>query len=304
MSKSHPAVKLLLILGLAVTGAVLFSILGMILGVLIYHLPILGNPNILNNVSDPNVVSALKIIQTASALGTFVIPVLIFARFNDYKPFSYLKLNRAPRISWMALAFFAILCASPLINLMSELNSRMSLPAALSGLEKWMKESEGQAQKMTDAFLQVSSFSGLLLNLFIIGILAAVGEELLFRGVIQKLLKEWTKNTHLAVWLSAIIFSAIHMQFFGFFPRMVIGAMLGYLFEWSGSLYIPMVAHFTNNAVSVVVSYLIQRNAIPKESETLGSSREDLIAIIISAVLCSALIFLALRLKKKNIPAC
>jgi membrane protease YdiL (CAAX protease family) len=301
MSNAHPGMKLLLILGLALTGTVLFSILGIVLIALIYHVNLIANPGLMNNVEDPNVVAALKLLQTASALGTFVLPSVVYARMNDKRPFKFLNLNRIPRLVWAGIAFCLTICASPLINLMSELNSRMVLPGFLSGVEKWMKESEAQAEKMTEAFMNVDGITGLVINLFIIGLLAAVGEELLFRGVLQRILKEWMKNTHAAVWLTAIIFSAIHMQFFGFLPRMVIGAMLGYLYEWSGSLFIPMVAHFTNNAFSVVVTYLIQHKSLPKQADNVGSTSDDLMYIIISLVLCSGLVFLALRLKKSPV---
>ena len=63
-------------------------------------------------------------------------------------------------------------------------------------------------------------------------------------------------NIHLSIWASAIIFSAIHFQFYGFIPRLLLGALFGYLYYWSGNLLIPMFAHFVNNAFGVIMIYL------------------------------------------------
>jgi len=96
----------------------------------------------------------------------------------------------------------------------------------------------------------------MILNLFIIAILPAVGEEFFFRGVLQKILIRLFKSVHVAIWVTAFIFSAIHFQFFGFVPRFILGLIFGYLFFWSGTLWLPVISHFINNAVPVIMSYI------------------------------------------------
>ena len=134
----------------------------------------------------------------------------------------------------------------------------------LNGIEIWMKNSEEKAKVLTDAFTEGDSLGVLFLNLIVIALLAALSEELFFRGVLQKVLIECTRNKHLGVWIGAIIFSAFHMQFYGFLPRMLMGAFLGYLFLWSGSLWLGIFAHFINNGMAVLIIWLINKNVIPE----------------------------------------
>ncbi len=117
---------------------------------------------------------------------------------------------------------------------------------------------EGNAEKLTLAFLKMDSPLDLMLNILIVALLPAIGEELLFRGCLQQLLVEWTKKPHLSIFIAAALFSAIHFQFLGFVPRMLIGAFLGYLFYWSGNLWYAIIGHFVNNALQVVGYYFAQ----------------------------------------------
>ncbi len=296
----HPAMRIVVLLGLVLLGTAIFSILGIVLAVFLYHLNIIANPNVLSDTSVPGVIPALKIIQTASALGIFVLPALVFARMSAKRPLAFLGLDKIPKPAWIALAVFTMLFAGPLINLMGELNSRMNFPESLAGVQHWMLDKENEAAKLTTEFLKADGPSGLVVNLLIVALLAALGEELFFRGVLQKLLSRWMNSRHLAIWVTAIVFSAIHMQFFGFLPRLAIGALLGYLYVWSGSLWVPILAHFTNNAFAVIVTYLIQHKTISSQAETVGNSKEDLVYILVSLFLTTALIFVSWKFRKKQ----
>ena len=117
---------------------------------------------------------------------------------------------------------------------------------------------EENAKVLTEQFLNVTTLGELIINLLLMAVLPAVAEELTFRGTLQQLLKAKT-NSHLAIWCSAILFSAIHFQFYGFIPRMVMGAMFGYTLWWTGSLWIPILMHFTNNAMAVLLYFLALR---------------------------------------------
>jgi membrane protease YdiL (CAAX protease family) len=300
----HPAIRLVVLIGLVLLGGGLFLILGTFAAVLIYHLNIFSNPNLFNDTSVPGVIPALKIIQTASALGVFVLPALFFARMSDRKPLTFLRLTVFPKVGWLLLAMCMMVVAGPLINLMGELNSRMNLPSTLAGVQKWMQVQENDAARLTTAFLKADGISGLVINLIIVALLAAIGEEFLFRGVLQGLLFDWMKNRHVAIWVTAIVFSAFHVQFFGFLPRMALGAMLGYLYVWSGSLWVPVLAHFTNNAFGVIITYLIQHKTISAQAENLGNSKEDLLYVLLSLVLTTVFIVLGWRNRKtSDLPA-
>jgi membrane protease YdiL (CAAX protease family) len=147
-----------------------------------------------------------------------------------------------------------------------------------------MRNSENTAQKLTDAFLAANTWGGLLINMVMVAVLAAVGEELIFRGILVRLFREWTGNVHLAVIIPALLFSALHLQFYGFFGRLVLGIILGYLLVWSGSLWVPITVHFLNNAMAVVVSFLDQRGLISTDLESFGSS-QNIYIIIVSFIL-------------------
>jgi membrane protease YdiL (CAAX protease family) len=125
-----------------------------------------------------------------------------------------------------------------------------------------MRETENQAEKLTTVLLQMKTISSMIFKLVVVGLLTAVVEEFMFRGCIQTIFTKWTKNAHAAVWITAALFSAFHMEFFGFLPRMFLGVLFGYFVVWSGSVWPAVWAHFINNGTAVVVSYLYQNKMI------------------------------------------
>jgi uncharacterized protein len=230
--------------------------------------------------SSVSVVNGMKALQILNMAGGLLLPALIYmwlcspgiknvGGFN--KPIQYLAI---------LLSAILILFAQPLIGWTSELNSYFSLPEGLSFIENWMKDAETQGEMITEAFLSTTSTSGLLINIFMVAILPAFTEEILFRGAIANLFKDWTKNVHLAVFLSAFIFAAIHMQFYGFLPRFLLGTALGYLYFWSGSLWLPIMAHFTNNFLSVMVEFLFRRGVIHTNAENFGMDNAAWLTVI------------------------
>jgi len=139
----------------------------------------------------------------------------------------------------------------------------------------------------------------MLFNIFMIAIVAAIGEELIFRGVIQKIFARWTGNIHLAIIITGFLFSLIHLQFYGFFPRWLLGVMFGYLMVWSGTLWLPIFAHFVNNAVAVLVSYLIHKGTISEGIWEFGANRAD-IPVTIAATAISAWILWKMYRSRMN----
>lgn len=201
----------------------------------------------------------LKIVQVGSSIGMFVLPP-IFLGLVEKNAGAYLRFEGpiTGRLT-MLVALLILAVAMPFIDLTGRINQEMSLPEWLSGLEQWMLEKEQQAEQLTYAFLKVESTWGLIGNLLVIAVVPAIGEELLFRGALQTIFLRWIKNPHVAIWLVAIIFSAIHMQFYGFLPRLVLGALFGYLFYWTKNLWYPILAHFLNNAAAVVLAFFMHK---------------------------------------------
>jgi uncharacterized protein len=141
-------------------------------------------------------------------------------------------------------------------------------PVSLSGLELWMKETEEQLLELTKFLTDFQSIPELLTGILVIGVLAGIGEEMFFRGVVQPKMRLYTGSAHAGVWVTAIIFSAIHLQFYGFLPRVFLGALFGYLYLYSGSLIYPILAHILNNSITVILVYLSNQEKIDIDLES------------------------------------
>jgi len=133
-----------------------------------------------------------------------------------------------------------------------------------------MRNAENNAQKITEAFLVTHSLGGVLLNICMVAIIPALGEELVFRSILQKLFHQMTKNIHIAILISAILFSAMHFQFYGFIPRVLLGVFFGYLYYWSNSIWLPIFAHFINNTGAVLMNFLQSEKIIAIDAEKIG----------------------------------
>jgi hypothetical protein len=280
----HPASKIALVALIALIGLIAFMVLSALLAV-----PFFGAEaftGLLNNglTVDESNVGLLKFFQMAQSIGLFVFPAIIAAFLFGGKLTSYLNLKRRPYVFSGIMAIVIILLASPLINVLGVWNAEMQLPDFLHGIEQWMKQSEESAAQLTELFVKADTVGVLLFNILLIGIIPAIGEEFLFRGVIQRIFSEWTKNHHVAIWLTAILFSALHLQFYGFIPRALLGAMFGYMFVWSGNLWLPVLAHFVNNTAAVFAYYLYGKGSISIDPDSIGVGTAYQIAAIISLI--------------------
>ena len=220
-------------------------------------------------------------------IGIFIIPAVITAHiFNPGKMMQVMQLNRIPGI-WHIVLMLAIYMASmPAMNAIVTWNENWQLPEALS----WMREMEESAKIVTEQMLNVSSIGQLIVVILIVGVLTGIGEEFLFRGTIQRLMSERNINIHLAIWVTAFIFSAVHLQAFGFVPRMLLGAFFGYMVVWSGSLWLPILAHALNNSMATIMYYepsLENMMWIGNETTTLS--------IVVSAIATTALLYIYYR---------
>ena len=223
---------------------------------------------------------SLKWLQFMQTTATFLLPPILCAWLWDeeHKPFRWLRMDVPVQWQNILLAVVIMICAVPGINLLADLNSRVELPKSLEFIEQILKSQEEAAAALTERFLQADNIGGLLLNIGLMALLPALSEELSFRGTLQQIIykdqngKEQRTKVHLAIWITAFIFSAIHMQFYGFVPRMLLGAMFGYVFVWSGSLWVPITMHFVNNGLAVLVYYLMGESENTKNiADTLGA---------------------------------
>jgi uncharacterized protein len=274
-----------------------FLLISMLLAIPLFGLDsMLGIPTI-SDLSDPESIRVLKYFQVVQSIGLFIVPPFVLAWLFHGKIAEYLLLNKKSSSTSILLVAVLVVFTLPLINFIGEWNTRMEFPEYLEGLEHWMKNAEDNATEITEAFLNVETTGGLIFNLFMIALLPAIGEELLFRGVIQRIFTNWTRSHHWGIWISAILFSALHIQFYGFVPRMLLGVLFGYLLVWSGSICLPIVAHFFNNGFAVVAMYLIDKNIINPGLEEIGATSGSQYAAFLSLALVFLFMFL---IKKEN----
>jgi len=223
-------------------------------------------------------VHAQKWLQVFSVVSMFMLPPVICGILwnKERNPFRWLKMDQGAHWSLFVMAIGIMVVALPGINLLAEWNSLLPLPNSLAAAE------EG-AEATIKAFLQTDHFGGILANLGLMALLPAVAEEMTFRGTLQQIICKGQSDqipstkVHVAIWITAFIFSAIHMQFLGFVPRMLMGAMFGYMFVWAGTLWIPILMHFTNNAIGITLYYILPENS---NADTIGAGTTWYIGIL------------------------
>ena len=234
--------------------------------------------------SNPSDIGSLKMSQLLLSVGVIVMPPIVLAYFISRNPLNFLCFYKK-KINWTDIFIVVIfmIIIIPFINLLGDLNHRMVLPKMFSGIEVWMKTSEEQATLLTEKFLNIRTIQGLLFNILLISVIPAIGEELYFRGALQGVLREW-KGIRTSIWLTAIIFSTIHFQFYGFVPRMLMGAFFGYLLFWSENMWLPIVAHFTNNVIAVVFYYLKFNGVKMPDIDSIGFGNTLWIGLVSGAL--------------------
>ncbi|HEX2934123.1 MAG TPA: type II CAAX endopeptidase family protein [Bacteroidales bacterium] len=244
-----------------------------------------NTPENLADVTNPANLGILRYYQIILSIGLFLIPPFILAFLFSRKTLEYLYLNHSARIDRFVVIGLTMLAAVPFINFMAYWNEHIRLPEFLSGLETYFVKSEQAAKEQTLAFLKFQSTSDLVFNIFMVALLPALAEELMFRGILQRIFTGMTKNAHWGILISSFLFSVIHFQFYGLFPRWILGVMFGYTLLWSGSLWVPIMAHFMNNAIAVMGYYLTSAQNSGKDLTEVGSTPEMLPVAMISLLL-------------------
>ncbi|QJD81437.1 CPBP family intramembrane metalloprotease [Spirosoma rhododendri] len=197
--------------------------------------------------------------QAVNHLGSFLLPALAYWYRIERRTWSQFNPRPLEQVAGFSLVVLIVILFMPFDGLIIEWNQNIHLPQTLAPIEEWVRDKDQSTTAVTRYLTTFATTPQLLVALLVIAIIPGIGEEVLFRGVLQRMLMYWTGNKHLAIWLAAALFSAIHVQFLGFFPRMLMGALFGYLYVWSGNIWVPILAHFTNNGFTVFMVYLYQQ---------------------------------------------
>ena len=242
---------------------------------------LLGNLNENSPIGSRNFIRAVLFFNH---LFSFILPaiatvILVYKKLS----INYLKLDKIPNLALIARSFLLLVVSVPLVQYSYLLNKMLPLP-------QWMRGAEQDTDRMLAAIITKEHWYEAVINVVLIGVIPAIGEELVFRGILQQQIQRLLKNEHVTVWLSAAIFSAIHMQFEGFFARMILGALLGYVFIWTRNLWLPMIIHLLNNSLQIIMIYAM--NVKPSEMDKLGGQDQitwgmALISLVLTLVVAN-----------------
>lgn len=219
---------------------------------------------------------------------TFIVGAFLYIYLTHKNTMAYLGMTPTGNIWLYIIASIAMFCIMPLVSATAVWNDSLKLPQALQELEKLMRLMEDTANDFTIQLMSESGAVHLFSALFVMAFIPALGEELLFRGCIQKGLENKIGNAHVAVWVTAFIFSFIHFQFYGFLSRAILGVALGYFYVYGKSLWIPIWAHFLNNATSVLAYKMLYQETGETNLSTMGAPQELLFPAIAGGLLYAA----------------
>lgn len=242
----------------------------------------------LGNQGDVDEDSILQIDPIFLLIAQGIFSILMFVGVSLLFIKVVLKLSPAeffPKVPWSMVGTTCLISVSFMVvnSAIGEWNMNLDFPD--SNFEDWAKQSEEQLKVLTEHVINFTSLTHFIIAFIVVGIIPAIGEELLFRGLIQNFLSKAFSNHHLGIWISGFAFAAIHMQFYGLAPRMLLGVVFGYLYHWSGNLTVAMIAHLINNGFALFLLYMSTLGAIEVSPEQMESSAPWPI-VMVFAVVC------------------
>jgi len=266
LSQLSPGAKIVFSIIFALFSMFVVSFLGTLPAMFFFKMRLTDIMQALREDASGNIL-ILKYYQILQTIGLFILPAFFLGRLFFEKDFPSLSLKNKTGPGTYIWITALILFGFPLVSILGEWNAGLSLPEFMAGIEAKIRAMEENAESLTKLFLDTQTISGPTVNLIMIAVLPAIGEEFFFRGVMQRIFIEWTGKAWMGVLLGAFLFRLMHFQFFGFLPRLYLGIIFGFIYLWTGSIWIPVLAHFLNNAFSVVIYFLHDGEKIEKGIE-------------------------------------
>lgn len=291
LKDASPSVKLVFSALVVVATWLAFQVFAIMSGMVFFKVGMEEAISLMSDMQNPGSVSFLKYVQAVTSFGLFIVSSFIIAMFLDYNVFAFLFLRSKPAQLSLVLVILMIIMVLPFSNLLTDINRQLILPESLQGVQQFFEEKESQMEGIMRSFLSVQGFWALMANLLIIAVIPAIGEELLFRGVFQRLFISLTKSPHIGIIITAVIFSALHLQFLSFLPRFILGVMFGYIVHWSSSLWPAILAHFINNSLAVLYYYYFYSGKTELDLDQIGIPGHSLYLGLISFVITLSLLF-------------
>mgnify|MGYP003293265842 FL=1 len=278
IKKTNKLERIFILAALLILGLIIGSVIGVIY-------PLVTGQDVMS-------LNSLRFMQISSQIFTFVLPPILYAMLIKENPKESLGIKNVS-YHWFIIGFVMMYAILPLNNVFAEWNAGLKLPESMSRIEELIKEMYESSAVILEKLVNVNTFGGFVINLIMIAGLAALGEELLFRSIIQTSLIKICKNAHVGIIIASAIFSFIHFDFYAFIPRLVLGMLLGYMFYYSRSIWVSMFMHFVNNATAVVIYYLNNIGVTNVDVETFGQTQ--LLPLLISIALMATLFWLAIK---------
>lgn len=283
--KSNSAGKLIFLLVFMAISLLILTFLGTLLAIPLFGIGFFEIQESLDGGFQNGNIHLLRYFLAVQNIAMFLVPAIManYLVMNRDQAF----LARRYRMNYIlpSLLVIGILVTSiPLISWLIQFNERMVLPEFMKAIEQKMLSMEAERGDMTNRMMEMDSYAVLALNILLMAVVPAIGEEFFFRGAVQSIFKKWSGNEHVAILITAIIFSAIHMQFYGFLPRFFLGVLFGYIFFMTGSIWLTVLAHFVNNAMSVILVFMLSRQ-VDSVTELAGDDSQIPVSLVMLSIL-------------------
>ncbi len=299
-SNARPVTKLVFALFIMFTSYLLVTFFTILIAIAIYPLSFEELNILLKEGLLKADLSLLRLFQISQSIGLFIVPsvLLNFLLFRSGDGFILRSAKSYSMIFWVVL--LTLLASIPLTNILLEWNSALQLPEWVVSLEDKLQQMEFERTQLTHRMTENMQFSDYFFNVLMISVLPAIGEEFFFRGVVQKVFFQWTRNGHISIFIAAIVFSSIHLQFYGFLPRLLLGMYFGYLFFWSHNIWIAVWAHFLNNFIAISFIFLAGSKWVQMPDFLTNNSYNGYVVVVSSIILSGALILISQQYIKKS----
>jgi membrane protease YdiL (CAAX protease family) len=259
---AKPWYSLIILVLMFFAGMFIGQFIGLFISVLTTDLSLHEVPELLSLPLTEEKRIAILMLQGLGAIGGFIIASLIYLvvveRIKLSAMFNMKQINL-----WAVILTIVIVISFMFVNtIFIEWNMNLTFPGFMGGFEEWAREKEEELKLVTDFLTEFGSLSQFIIVFLVVAVIPAIGEELIFRGILQNKFHLFFKNIHVAILVTALLFSSFHMQFFGFVPRLFLGILFGYIYYWSGNIWYPILGHFINNGFTLILIYLYQAGHI------------------------------------------
>lgn len=303
LSERTPFIQFLFTLMIFLGCFIVFQLIALLTGFVFFGSDFVFSGDTKSLYSTPEGISFLKYVQSVLSIGMFVVASLISAWFLSPSWKDYLNLRPYREYGILLLAGLTIFLSLPVNNFLTYLNNLLELPEMFRGIQDYIVSQEKDTLELMEKFLDAEGILALLVNLFVVAVIPGIGEELLFRGVLQKIFVKWTRSVLLGILITSVIFAAFHFQFLSFLPRFVLSVILGYFYVWSGSIWVPVFAHFLNNATAVIFYHLYYNDKIGDALDKVGTPEYNPLTAVVSFTIMMILMFVIYKSAREKKPS-